>query len=392
MSKIMTMDLITKYPHISFRKDWKLTPYSLRLLGECNGLVKAICNTPILPDYRKKLMQTALIKGAQATTAIEGNTLTESEIEKVSQGKELPPSKEYQKIEVKNILNAFAMLFKEVVFDDQSKLISPELIKHFHFIIGQNLGEHLDAEPGRFRQDNRTVGTYRCPDYQDVEELMDNFCKWLKEEFNYVSGIQKYYEIIVQAIVSHIYLEWIHPFGDGNGRTGRLLEFYILLRGKTPDIALHILSNHYNLTRPEYYRQIQNATLQRNLSQFIEYALVGFRDGLQNTLDLIHDSNIETTWKRHVYDTFEEYTGSNEQAMKRKRRLVLDLEPTKLYSVKEIVLASPKIAKDYATIEERTVYRDLEELEKLKLLTKDKNGKFKLNIDILVKLLAIKKE
>ncbi|NJN71060.1 MAG: hypothetical protein HC801_12855, partial [Nitrospira sp.] len=85
--------------------------------------------------------------------------------------------------------------------------------------------------------------------------LFDRFCEWLKKEFCFDSGSQSFEDAVIQAIVTHVYLEWIHPFGDGNGRTGRLLEFYILLRAGNPDISSHILSNFYNETRAEYYRQ-----------------------------------------------------------------------------------------------------------------------------------------
>ena len=46
-----------------------------------------------------------------------------------------------------------------------------------------------------------------------------------------------------------------HPFGDGNGRTGRLLELAILLEAGLPQPVCHLLSNHYNLTRASYYRE-----------------------------------------------------------------------------------------------------------------------------------------
>src|SRR5690606_18248615 len=134
------------------------------------------------------------------------------------------------------------------------------------------------------RNRNVVVGTYRCPDASDVEGLVESLCGWLLKEFRFDRGNQTFADIVIQAIVSHVYLEWIHPFSDGNGRTGRLLEFYILLRGGNPDIASHILSNHYNETRSEYYRQLDNATKKRNLAEFIEYALQGFRDGLMETL------------------------------------------------------------------------------------------------------------
>ena len=51
---------------------------------------------------------------------------------------------------------------------------------------------------------------------------------------------------IIKAIVAHLYIAWIHPFGDGNGRTARLLELQILLNSNIPTPAAHLLSNHYN--------------------------------------------------------------------------------------------------------------------------------------------------
>src|SRR5690606_32617625 len=153
----------------------------------------------------------------------------------------------------------------------------------------ENLGDHFDANPGRFRNDSRVVGKYRCPDYRDVPELIKKYCEWLQREFHYQHG-QSFCDTVIQAIVAHIYLEWIHPFGDGNGRTGRLIEFYILLRGGFPNIASHILSNHYNQTRSEYYRHFDSARERRDLTSFIEYALLGFRDGLKETLQIIQES------------------------------------------------------------------------------------------------------
>lgn len=74
------------------------------------------------------------------------------------------------------------------------------------------------------RQQDRG-GPYRCPDPRDVVELVSRLCDWLRREFAYSSGNQTFADAVVQAIVTHVYIEWIHPFGDGNGRTGRLLEF-----------------------------------------------------------------------------------------------------------------------------------------------------------------------
>lgn len=64
---------------------------------------------------------------------------------------------------------------------------------------------------------------------------------------------------ILKAIAAHLYLAWIHPF-DGNGRTARLMELRLLLAAGVTTPATHLLSNHYNLTRGEYYRQLDAAS------------------------------------------------------------------------------------------------------------------------------------
>ena len=103
----MSAKLNREYPHLLFRKQWELTNKTLILLGQCEAYVKAINNTPIMPHYYKKLMRVSLIKGAQSTTAIEGNTLSDKEINDIMNGQKLPPSKEYQEIEVKKHSECF---------------------------------------------------------------------------------------------------------------------------------------------------------------------------------------------------------------------------------------------------------------------------------------------
>ena len=83
----------------------------------------------------------------------------------------------------------------------------------------------------------------------------------------------------------------IHSLEDGNVRTGRLIEFYILQRDGNPDTALHILSNLYNNSRTEYYRQLEKVSTLRSLTEFIEYVLTGLRDGLQQILKKIKQIN-----------------------------------------------------------------------------------------------------
>ena len=137
-------------------------------------------------------------------------------------GESLPASKEYLEKEVKNILVAFNLILNELIRDKSEELISPDLIRRFHRLVGAGLGDAFAAEPGSFRRKNVTVGNYRPPSFEEVPALVDKLCAWLDGEFHFRAG-QSFEDAMIEAIVAHIYIEWIHPFGDGNGRTRRLL-------------------------------------------------------------------------------------------------------------------------------------------------------------------------
>lgn len=357
------------YDHISFRKQWEISEESAYMLGECHAFVHALTDIPLQPEDREELLGVSLRKGAQATTAIEGNTLSEEEIARLQEGWSLPPSKEYLQTEVNNILEAFNSLLREIVTEDKVSFITPDLIKHFHHMIGKDLGDHFDAIPGRFREDRRHVGPYLTPDHKYIPELIKSLCDWLRKEFHFNDG-QGFRTAVIQAIVTHVYIEWIHPFGDGNGRTGRLLEFYILLRAGLPNIVSHILSNFYNLTRPEYYRQLDKARKKRDLTEFIQYALLGFRDGLKENLDLIQNSQLSIFWRHYIYETFADLKYTKKTAFKRKRSLILQMPIGEAFSLDELLLISPDIARKYAMLKRPTILRDLKELQELNLLRK----------------------
>jgi Fic family protein len=213
-------------------------------------------------------------------------------------------------------------------------------------------------------------------------------CDWLPKEFGFPSGKQTFAQAVIQAIVTHVYLEWIHPFGDGNGRTGRLLEFYILLRGGNPDIASHILSNHYNETRAEYYRQLDLANRTQDLSSFLKYAIQGYYDGLKQVLSTLCENSIETAWKYLVHARFAEHSYRKKNVFKRRRRLALALPPDRAVSVDDIVLLTPEIAREYAPLSVRTLERDLDELRQLEIVQDEEDGKVRANLGLLMPHMA----
>lgn len=376
------------FEHLKFARQWELSGETIYQLGQCRGLIESLSVTPLMPKDKDDFKQVSLIKGAQATTAIEGNTLTEDEIKKIHAGEHLAPSKAYQEQEVDNIIKAMNKIKDDVLNQSPPELITPDLLKRYHSFVGKDLPAPFNAIPGKFAQSQRVVAGYRCPPpsvkENQVEGLVTQLCDWLQTEFGFASGKQSFRDGIVQAIVTHIYIEWIHPFDDGNGRAGRLVEFYLLLRAGVPDICAHILSNHYNDTRPEYYAHIRKCQNECELTAFIAYAVSGFLDGLIAVWNTVSVGLLERAWRGYVYDKFAEIRWSR-PTFKRRRRLLLDMTLYKSYDIASIQLASPKIAREYATVNISTVKRDIRSLiEKGLLAENPKSGKVSANIDILI--------
>ena len=370
--------------HITFSFNRDLGEKTANLLGQCYAYINSMLNIPIRPDYHEQMLLLSLKKGAMATTAIEGNTLTEEEWNQIQNGKDIAPSRKYQQQEVQNILNAFNEILKQLVREKRPTVISSELIKSFHEMVGRDIGEAFGGNPGQFRRRNVVVGSvYRPPSFEMVEEFIKRLCDWLMYDFHYTHE-QNFDDAVLEAIVTHVYIAWIHPFEDGNGRTARLLEFYLLMRSGVPSIASHILSNHYNDTRTEYYRRLKYASETGDLKKFIQYALQGFRDGLEKTIDLIHKDQTELTWNNYVHAITEkmQQEGKNRNTLRSIRQLAYHIPADRFYSLDEIIILDRKIAEEYGGRNTITLRRHLELLVEKNLLKAEKN-RYRANYELL---------
>ena len=364
-----------KYPWITFEVN--LTSLSRNTwiqLGECLSKCEHIERIPLKPDTATEMHKVYLAKGVSATTAIEGNTLSEEEVRQIIEKKlTLPPSREYLGQEVDNILQ----LCNEIKNDmcrGKKLVIDIDEIRRFNKIILQNVPCLDYVIPGEFRTVQVGAGAYKAVDPSDINELMAKLCKWLNTDYFDMPNTHPIISSIVKAIAAHIYIEWVHPFGDGNGRAGRLLEFAILIYSGVPSPAAHLLSNHYNATRSEYYRQLDIANKKRDICDFITYAVQGFRDGLVEQLQYIFKQVFEISWENFVYDTLKEHKRS-EKPTKRIRALVLELSrQTEPVTRDKLTTLSPKLIELYKSGSSMMLSRDLNELTKLELIEKTEKG------------------
>ncbi len=363
------------HPWISFSIDLRHAPYTLWMnLGEAASKCEHIAGVPLRPDVAQRLHEVYLAKGAQATTAIEGNTLTEEEVRQHIRGKlTLPPSKEYLKQEVDNIITACNAIGENLIRGGNAT-ITVDLIRKMNLSVLRNLRVEDHVVPGEIRSQSVYVGPYLPPHACECEYLLGKLCKWIESDvFRAPEEKDLITFALIRAIVFHLYLAWIHPFGDGNGRTARLIEFQIMISAGIPTPACHLLSNHYNQTRRQYYLELDRASKSGgNIIPFIEYAVGGFVEGLRHQLAAIKNMQLSVTWINYIHSKF---SGDKSSSALRQRDTAIALsycdDPVPISQIPEL---TPSIAKAYADKTIRTVQRDIKELIKRGLIEREETG------------------
>jgi Fic family protein len=355
------------HPWIRFELDLRRLPHRVwLLLGEAQSKCEHIAGVPLRPDTALKLHRLFLARGALATTAIEGNTLSEEEaLAVIDERLELPESRAYLGREILNIAGACDKIVSGV--RSASGGLSSEQILEFNRAILHGLPPKPDVVPGQVRTHPVRVAQYHGAPHEDCAWLLDRLCGWLNQAELRGSPGERIALAVVRAVLAHIFIAWIHPFGDGNGRTARLVEFSILLAAGVPSPAAHLLSNHYNQTRSEYYRQLQAASASGgDLIPFIAYAVEGFVDGLREQLAHIREQQTDIAWRNLVDEAFR---NAKTVTAIRQRDLVLDLSQKPGWVVTaEIPTLSPQLARAYASKKSKTVTRDINALVELGLI------------------------
>jgi Fic family protein len=367
---------LQSHPWITFKATDvnSLGPRIWMLLGEARSKCEHLAGTPLQPKVAHRFYEMSLIKGAQATTAIEGNTLTEDQVAGILRGTfSAPPSRAYQEREVKNVLDALMAIDKRVM-EGESPTITAELICEFNRQVLEGTAYESHVVPGQLRDYSVGVPAYQGAPARDCEYLIDRLAEWLESDtFRSENDEIRFALAVSCAIYAHLYIAWIHPFGDGNGRTARLLEFLILARcGMVPLPAAHLLSNHYNLTRDQYYRELAKASQNRDTAGFLAYAVQGLADGIRDQIELVLQQHFKVTWINFVHETIRQFPSS--PARDRQRSLVLAMPSGIEIPKKQLTDLTPKLARLYAQTGPRTLSRDLNRLLNVKLVAKTSKG------------------
>ena len=200
---------------------------------------------PIPPSIFKKIKEQFEIEMTYNSNAIEGNSLTLKETFWVIQeGLTIKNKPLKDHLEAKNHKEALDFLY-DLTDSKQKNIISEHLIRQLHQLIVQDSERDI---AGKYRNGDVIIGgaKHRPPSYIEISHLMSELIKWLSKN-------QKSHHIVELAAILHHKFVNIHPFWDGNGRTGRLLMNILILNACYP-LAI-ILKND----RKKYYRVLSLA-------------------------------------------------------------------------------------------------------------------------------------
>jgi len=272
-------------------------PYTVKLLPP-----KADLETkPILKRLASAHRYLAELKGKAATIPNENiliNTLA------------LQEAKDSSAIE--NIITTHDELYKALLFENlfsnaSAKEVSryADALKHGFFLVRkqkiitqnhiltiQRILEQNDAGyrklPGTALINEVTGETIYTPpqDYDTIARLMDNLVNFINDDK--LSEV----DALIKMALLHFQFETIHPFYDGNGRTGRILNILYLVQQELLDLPILYLSRFIIQRKGDYYRLLQEIRDKENWEEWILYMLEGVEQTAKQTIHVIEEIRV----------------------------------------------------------------------------------------------------
>ena len=197
------------------------------------------------------------VRTIRGTTAIEGNTLTEAQITDILAGKHVAgPQREIDEVKCAHAAYESIESFNPYSIDDLLKA---------HGLMTKGLVDR----PGKFR--NCNVGVmdgagnvvHMAPPFANVPSLVKDLFAWLADSED---------PVLIKSCVFHYEFEFIHPFPDGNGRTGRLWQTALLGTWRNEFYGAPV-ENIVWAHQQEYYQAIRASTAAGECGPFIDFML-----------------------------------------------------------------------------------------------------------------------
>ena len=242
-------------------------------LGELNALANFVPNIELY-------IHSIVAKEAVKSNSIEGTRTNIAEA--LSDKSTIDPERKDDWLEVQQYIQAMSDSIKSL----EKLPISSRLIKSAHKTLLSGVrGTH--KQPGEFRKSQNWIGgitlqdaSFVPPSHAHIHDLMSDLENFLNDRNLVVPDL-------IRIGIAHYQFETIHPFLDGNGRTGRLLITLYLVSSGALSKPLLYLSEFFDKHRQLYYDNLRIVSSNDNLIQWIKYFLVGIIETSKQSTKLI---------------------------------------------------------------------------------------------------------
>jgi Fic family protein len=201
----------------------------------------------------------------------------------VEEGRDLPGVADRARREVLNYFAGLRLIEKHL----QRRLLTHEDIFKLHEVMDQGTA-------GRYRSIRVRVGRYLPPPPEEVSGLMFELLEWWNKEATHLSPV-------LSSAIIHYRFERIHPFADGNGRTGRALALWELYRRGFDTHHIFSVDEFYWEDRPRYYAALDAVRQQGDdLTGWLEYAAEGLHLSLEKVWTRVQRLSAQSGQKKIV--------------------------------------------------------------------------------------------
>jgi Fic family protein len=270
---------------MTYQPQFAITPRLLSLVEEIAALRESIQRTAVDVSWIPALQKDSRARNVHASTAIEGNPLTLEQVRALEAGLELTAADPRSQREV---LNYFAGL-RHIEKHSQKPRLNHEDVFALHRILMKGVME--PGQTGRYRSVAVRVGRYLPPPAADVSGLMFELLQWWNKPSRELSPV-------LSSAILHYRFEAIHPFADGNGRTGRALAVWELYRRGFDTHHVFSVDEYYWEDRPAYYAALDAVRREGDdLSHWLEYCAAGLRQTLERVWLRIQTFQVESPTK-----------------------------------------------------------------------------------------------
>lgn len=263
---------------MTYAPQFTIAPALLAEAERIAALRERIHSVAVDAPWVATLQQDARTRNVHASTAIEGNPLTLEQVRSLAGGQ--APVRPGARTAVaheralREVSNGFAAL-THVEQNAAQETLRHDDVLALHALLASGVMDQGDA--GRYRVTSVRVGDYLPPPPDAVPGLMFELLEWWN------SAAPKLSPVLSAAILHHRF-EAIHPFADGNGRTGRALALWALYRHDFDAHRIFASDEFFWDDRPRYYAQLNAVCLAGDdLTTWLEYCAEGLRVTLERT-------------------------------------------------------------------------------------------------------------